>query len=145
MFPEMNFITEEKIKEKEGLKKTLGKTFLIDFTEKKMLKIDGNLIKIDDTRSVRMWIEKTILTEKNKYQIYKTYGMVYREILLGNRFPTPFLYAELEREIKEEMLKHPKIIEVKEFEAVMERSRLKVKFKVILNNFESFEWERYLT
>ncbi len=145
MFPEMNFITEEKIKEKEGLKKTLGKTFLIDFTEKKMLKIDGNLIKIDDTRSVRMWIEKKILTEKNKYQIYKTYGMVYREILLGNRFPTPFLYAELEREIKEEMLKHPKIIEVKEFEAVMERSRLKVKFKVILNNFESFEWERYLT
>ena len=134
MFPEMNFITEEKIKEKEGLKKTLGKTFLIDFTEKKMLKIDGNLIKIDDTRSVRMWIEKKILTEKNKYQIYKTYGMVYREILLGNRFPTPFLYAELEREIKEEMLKHPKIIEVKEFEAVMERSRLKVKFKVILNN-----------
>ena len=110
-----------------------------------MLKRDGRLIKTDDIRSIRMWIEKKILTEKYKYQIYKTYGLGYREMLLGKRFPTLFLYAELEREIEEEILKHPNITEIENFEAVMIRSRLKIKFKVILDNFESFEWERYLT
>ena len=66
-------------------------------------------------------------------------------MLLGKRFPTPFLYAELEREIEEEMKKHPKISEIEDFEAIMERNRLKTKFRVILDNFESFEWEAFLS
>ena len=144
MFPEINFINGKEIEKIEN-KEKIGKTFLIDFTQGKMLKRDGRLIKTDDIRSIRMWIEKKILTEKYKYQIYKTYGLGYREMLLGKRFPTPFLYAELEREIEEEILKHPNITEIENFEAVMIRSRLKIKFKVILDNFESFEWERYLT
>ena len=144
MFPEIEFITEQ-----EALaiaeERKLGKTFLIDFDKQKMLKLDGKLIKTDDERSIRMWIEKKILTEKNKYKIYNKYGMEYREMLLGKRFPTLFLYAELEREVKEEMLKHPRIYQIENFEAIMERSRLKITFKVILDNFKTFEWEKYLT
>lgn len=143
MFPEINFPNNEI--EKNENKEKMGKTFLIDFTKGKMLKRDGKLIKTDDIRSIRMWIEKKILTEKHKYRIYKTYGLEYREMLLGNRFPTPFLYAELEREIEEEMMKHPRITEIQDFEAVMIRSCLKVKFKVVLDDFQTFEWERYLT
>ena len=144
MFPEINFINGKEIEKIEN-KEKIGKTFLIDFTEGKMLKRDGRLIKTDDIRSIRMWIEKKILTEKYKYQIYKTYGLGYKEMLLGKRFPTPFLYAELEREIEEEMKKHPKILEIEDFEAIMERNRLKTKFRVILDNFESFEWEAFLS
>ena len=143
MFPNVKFIDENEIKELEK-ESSLGKTFLIDFTEGKMLKKDGRLIKTDDIRSIRMWIEKKLLTEKYKYKIYKTYGLGYKEMLLGNRFPTPFLYAELEREIEEEMKKHPRILEIEDFEAIMERNRLKTKFKVILDNYESFEWEAFL-
>ena len=143
MFPNIKFVGENQIEELKE-ESTLGKTFLIDVTQGKMLKRDGRLIKTDDTRSIRMWIEKKLLTEKYKYKIYKTYGLGYKEMLLGNRFPTPFLYAELEREIEEEMKKHPRILEIEDFEALMERNRLKTKFKVILDNFESFEWEAYL-
>ena len=144
MFPNIKFIGENEI-EKLEKESSLGKTFLIDFTEGKMLKRDGRLIKTDDIRSIRMWIEKKILTEKYKYQIYKTYGLGYKEMLLGKRFSTPFLYAELEREIEEEMKKHPKILEIEDFEAIMERNRLKTKFRVILDNYESFEWEAFLS
>ena len=144
MFPNVKFIGENEIKELEK-ESSLGKTFLIDFTEGKMLKKDGRLIKTDDIRSIRMWIEKKLLTEKYKYKIYKTYGLGYKEMLLGKRFPTPFLYAELEREIEEEMKKHPRILEIEDFEAIMERNRLKTKFKLILYNYESFEWEAFLS
>ena len=71
MFPNVKFIGENEIKELEK-ESSLGKTFLIDFTEGKMLKKDGRLIKTDDIRSIRMWIEKKLLTEKYKYKIYKT-------------------------------------------------------------------------
>ena len=69
MFPEINFINGKEIEKIEN-KEKIGKTFLIDFSEGKMLKRDGRLIKTDDIRSIRMWIEKKILTEKYKYQIY---------------------------------------------------------------------------
>ena len=97
-----------------------------------------------------MWIEKKILTEKYKYQIYKTYGMVYREMLLGKRFPTLFLYAELEREIEEEILKHPNITEIENFEAIMERNKLKTKFSTPLKKSFSnivkkyYEHQKYI-
>ena len=145
MFPNVKFIGENEIKELEKESSSLGKTFLIDFTEGKMLKKDGRLIKTDDIRSIRMWIEKKLLTEKYKCKIYKTYGLGYKEMLLGKRFPTPFLYAELEREIEEEMKKHPRVLEIEDFEAIMERNRLKTKFRVILDNYESFEWEAFLS
>ena len=68
MFPNVKFIGENEIRELEK-ESSLGKTFLIDFTKGKMLKKDGRLIKTDDIRSIRMWIEKKLLTEKYKYKI----------------------------------------------------------------------------
>ena len=41
----------------------MAKTFLIDFQKKRMLRSNGKLIKTDDERAVRMWIEKVLLTE----------------------------------------------------------------------------------
>ena len=50
-----------------------------------MLRSNGKLIKTDDERAVRMWIEKVLLTEKFKWNIYKEngsnqYGMTYKQI-----------------------------------------------------------------
>ena len=72
MFPNVKFIGENEIKELEK-ESSLGKTFLIDFTAGKMLKKDGRLIKTDDIRSIRMWIEKKLLTEKYIMNIHKIY------------------------------------------------------------------------
>jgi len=58
MFPNVKFIDENEIKELEKESSSLGKTFLIDFTEGKMLKKDGRLIKTDDIRSIRMGLKR---------------------------------------------------------------------------------------
>lgn len=120
---------------------TLGKTFLIDFAKQKMLKQDGKLIKTDDERSVRMFIEKVLLTEKNKWVIYTTYGMEYRKNLLSKRFPTPFLQAEFIRELDETLAKHPRILYIKDLKVQMIRHTLHTSFTVILKGFKSFKWE----
>lgn len=148
ILPKINFIdystnntTVDKI--------TNGKTFLIDFQKKRMLRSNGKLIKTDDERAVRMWIEKVLLTEKYKWNIYKEngsnqYGMTYKVNLLGQRFPTPVLYSEFERELIETMKKNKQILEINILEIKLEKHTLKTKFDVTLKDFTRFEWEGYL-
>ena len=125
-------------------KNSNGKTFLIDFQKKKMLRSNGKLIKTDDERAVRMWIEKVLLTEKHKWDIYIEYGMTYKADLLGQRFPTPVLYSEFERQLIETMLKNKQIIDINILEIKLEKHTLKTKFEVTLKDFTRFEWEGYL-
>ena len=148
ILPEINFI--DYLKQVAEIKKeTNGKTFLIDFKKGKMLRKNGKLIKTDDERAVRMWLEKVLLTEKYKWNIYKSnginqYGMTYKANLQGQRFPTPVLYSEFIRELKETILKNKQIIEIKNIDIQLIKHTLETKFTVVLKDFQEFEWEGYL-
>ena len=114
-----------------------------------MLRKNGKLIKTDDERAVRMWLEKVFLTEKYKWNIYKgnginQYGMTYKANLQGQRFPTPVLYSEFIRELKETILKNKQIIEIKNIDIQLIKHKLETKFTVVLKDFQEFEWEGYL-
>ncbi|MCF0169010.1 MAG: DUF2634 domain-containing protein [Fusobacterium varium] len=148
ILPEINFIDYSK-QVAEIQKETNGKTFLIDFKKGKMLRKNGKLIKTDDERAVRMWLEKVLLTEKYKWNIYKSngtnqYGMTYKANLQGQRFPTPVLYSEFIRELKETILKNKQIIEIKNIDIQLVKHTLETKFTVVLKDFQEFEWEGYL-
>lgn len=148
ILPEINFIDYSK-QVAEIKKETNGKTFLIDFKKGKMLRKNGKLIKTDDERAVRMWLEKVFLTEKYKWNIYKgnginQYGMTYKANLQGQRFPTPVLYSEFIRELKETILKNKQIIEIKNIDIQLIKHTLETKFTVVLKDFQEFEWEGYL-
>ena len=119
-------------------------TFLVDFKEKKFLKKNGKLIKSNDVRIVRMWIEKILLTFKDRYKIYEDYGMSYYDLIIGRRFPTGFLYAELKREIEETMLSNPQIVNIENFNAELVKRSLYVNFNVYLIDGSNFSWEVYL-
>ena len=148
ILPKIDFVDYSK-QETNNSKNSNGKTFLIDFQKKKLLKSNGQLIKTDDERAVRMWIEKVLLTEKFKWNIYKEnglnqYGMRYKSMLLGQRFPTPILYSEFERELIETISKNKQIKEIKNIEINLDRHTLKTRFDVVLQDFKTFEWEGYL-
>ena len=163
ILPEINFIVYSK-QVAEIQKETNGKTFLIDFKKGKMLRKNGKLIKTDDERAVRMWLEKVLLTEKYKWNIYKSnginqYGMTYKANLQGQRFPTPVLYSEFIRELKKTqfktdihqiflltktILKNKQIIEIKNIDIQLIKHTLETKFTVVLKDFQEFEWEGYL-
>ena len=72
ILPKIDFVDYSK-QDTTNNKNSNGKTFLIDFQKKKLLKSNGQLIKTDDERAVRMWIEKVLLTEKYKWNIYKIF------------------------------------------------------------------------
>ena len=148
ILPKIDFVDYSK-QDTNNSKNSNGKTFLIDFQKKKLLKSNGQLIKTDDERAVRMWIEKVLLTEKYIWNIYKIngpkkYGMKYKAMLLSQRFPTPVLYSEFERELTETMKKNKQIIEIRNIDIKLEKHTLKTKFEVVLKDFKTFEWEGYL-
>ncbi|MCF0163243.1 MAG: DUF2634 domain-containing protein [Fusobacterium necrophorum] len=148
ILPEIGFVDYLKSTNIQGKRKN-GKTFLIDFQKGKMLRRNGKLIKTDDERSVRMWIEKVLLTEKYKWNIYKNngsnqYGMRYKAMLLGQRFPTPVLYSEFTRELEETVLKNKQIKEIKDIDVKLVKHALETRFTVVLQDFHEFEWEGYL-
>lgn len=148
ILPKIDFVDYSK-QEANNSKNSNGKTFLIDFQKKKLLKSNGQLIKTDDERAVRMWIEKVLLTEKYKWNIYKSngpnqYGMKYKAMLLSQRFPTPVLYSEFERELIETMKKNNQIVELKNINILLDKNVLKTNFTVVLKDFKEFEWEGYL-
>ena len=148
ILPKIDFVDYSK-QEANNSKNSNGKTFLIDFQKKKLLKSNGQLIKTDDERAVRMWIEKVLLTEKYKWNIYKSngpnqYGMKYKAMLLSQRFPTPVLYSEFERELIETMKKKNQIVELKNINILLDKNVLKTNFTVVLKDFKEFEWEGYL-
>ena len=148
ILPKIDFVDYSK-QDTNNSKNSNGKTFLIDFQKKKLLKSNGQLIKTDDERAIRMWLEKVLLTEKFKWNIYKEnglnqYGMRYKAMLLGQRFPTPVLYSEFERELIETVAKNKQIKEIKNIEINLDRHTLKTRFDVVLQDFKTFEWEGYL-
>lgn len=144
VLPKINFMEVGDLEKTQKTNKKTGKTFLIDFSKGKMLRQNGKLIKTDDERAIRMWLEKVLLTEKHKYQIYKNYGMEYKENIQGNRFPTPILYSEFIRELHETVAKNHKILEIKNIDVKLIRNTLNTKFTVVLSNFQEFEWEANL-
>ena len=148
ILPKIDFVDYSKQDITNGKNRNC-KTFLIDFQKKKLLKSNGQLIKTDDERVVRMWIEKVLLTEKYKWNIYKyngpnQYGMKYKAMLLSQRFPTPVLYSEFERELTETMKKNNQIVELKNINILLDKNVLKTNFTVVLKDFKEFEWEGYL-
>lgn len=147
MFPQIELNVQEELQKEE--QERGRNTFLVDFQKGVFLKQNGRHIKTDDNRSVRMFIEKVLLTRKFKYKVYKDngetqYGVSFYDLIGGSRFPTGFLYAELHREITETLLEDERIESIEEFKARLERKRLHISFHVTLKNNSRFEWEGYI-
>lgn len=132
--------------EPEGQAERRGKTLDFDFNLGDFVTRDGRLQKIDGEDALRVRIEKCIRTEADKYQIYlqdsAPYGV--RTFDLTNRkLPQAFLFAEIEREITEALLRDTEITGVYGFEFDREGRTLAVAFTVesVFGELEAgYEW-----
>ncbi|WDV47148.1 DUF2634 domain-containing protein [Clostridiaceae bacterium M8S5] len=121
-----------------------GRSFLFDFEKGEFVLRNGNTVLADEIESIQIWIEKVLLTEKYKYNIYKRddgkeYGVMLQDLIIGTNYPRAFVEAEIRREIKNELTKHPRILSISNFSIDKRNPELYVSFKVNLvsgNNFD---------
>ena len=95
-----------------------GKSFLFDFEIGEFVIKDGKPVEVNGYDSLKMWIKKVLKTTANKYDVYikkDEYGIEDLKELITSDLPFPFIKAEIERLIKETLLKNTAIQSVQNF------------------------------
>lgn len=94
-----------------------GKSFLFDFNTGEFVIKDGKLVEIDGYDALKIWINKVLKTTKNKFEIYNNtnYGITDFRELITNGFPLAFIKSEIEREVRNILLKNTSINSVENF------------------------------
>lgn len=135
MFPGQNNSIKDNAKNNSSEIYSNGKSFLFDFNSGEFKLQDGKLSTIEKLEALKSWINKILRTDKNKYEIYKntSYGVENLKDLLTSNYPFEFIKAEIERSVKEILLKNKNIKSVERFEFERNNRLLKVSFNVISN------------
>ena len=133
MFPE----TDELLISENTVENTGGtKSFLYDFSKGDFVIRDGKLVPCDSLEAIKVWIEKIIRTEKNRFPIYDgtEYGCYLEDLIIGNNYTVEFVEAELKREIEEALLQHPKITSIGSFTLHRDKTLLSVTLEVNISD-----------
>ncbi|CAK7083816.1 DUF2634 domain-containing protein [Tissierella sp.] len=128
-------ITELELpKQDSNVIKDLGKTFLYDFKKREFILKDGKPIEAVGKKGIEIWIEKVLRTQKNRWKIYDEvdYGTTIEDLIVGHSYPKSFLESELKREITQEVLKHPRIESLTNWDFIRVNDKLRVIFTVNL-------------
>ena len=118
-----------------------GKSFSFDFSSGDFEIADGKLVEIDGIEALKAWIVKVLKTDKSKFRIYENtdYGVTDLKELIASKYPLPFIVSEIEREVKETLLKNSNIKSVQDFKFERNKRELSVSFSAytIYGNIKS--------
>ena len=122
------------ILEERAIKSNMGKSYSFNFSKGDFEMQDGQPVISDEETSIKVWIEKILRTEKNRYKIYDgtPYGCQLEDLIIGNNYPASFVESELQREVSEAILQHPKISSIADFQINRLINSAEVTFSVIL-------------
>ena len=112
------------------------KSYLFDFDSGDFVVRDGKLIECDDIDAIKVWIEKILRTEKDRYSIYNDteYGCHLEDLIIGNSYTVEFIEAELKREIEDALKQNSQIKSVTNFQIIRSKHSITVTLEVVLND-----------
>lgn len=132
MFPNSTGVTlNNETKSSSGVK-----SYLFDFDSGDFIVRDGKLVECDGIDAIKVWMEKILRTEKDRYPIYDNteYGCHLEDLIIGNSYTAEFIEAELKREIEDALKQNPKITSVTNFNITRNTNAITVTLEVVLND-----------
>lgn len=115
----------------------IGKSFLYDFEKGDFVIRNGRLVEVHGIESLKVWIEKVIRTEVDRFRIYKGTGYgVGLEKVIGSNLPEELVEGEIERKITETLTEHPHINRIERWWFERDGRRLRISFRVITSETE---------
>lgn len=110
-----------------------GVSFDFDFEAGEFILIDGKLKEIDGKQALKVWINKIIDTDKDKFDIYKidseNYGLSLKEHLHNSKH-SGLVYANIQNELETMLTTHPDIYGLNNFEFTRNKRTLTVNFTI---------------
>lgn len=113
-----------------------SKTYLFDFTAGEFVVRDGKLAECDGLEAIKVWIEKILRTEKDRFQIYfgTEYGCRLEDLIIGSNYSAAFIEAELKREIEDALLHNSRISSVSNFKITRGASNVTIEVEVTFDD-----------
>lgn len=93
----------------------------------------GEPIVITGIDALKMWVEKILRTQLNRYPIYRgtSYGANIEDLAIGKTYEAGFAESELRREIEAALLQHEDIQSISEFSVSRSGGVLEVTFTML--------------
>lgn len=90
----------------------------------------GNILIVTGIDAIKIWILKTLMTPRAKYEIYTyLYGNDF-EMLIGEMNQKAYIKSEIKRYIKEALLVNYYIKDLSNFKIEFEGSKIYISFKI---------------
>lgn len=108
----------------------MKKTFGFDFKSGEFKMKNKNPVVLEGIDALKLWIEKCMRTQLNRYSIYKgtQYGANIEDLIIGKSYGSGFAESELRREIEEALLRHEDIQSLEDFSVTTKGSLMEVSF-----------------
>lgn len=105
-------------------------TYNFDFEQGEFVLSGGAVGVLTDVYALKLWIDKTIRTQLDRYSIYdgKDYGANIEDLVIGKSYGFDFVESELKREIETALLKHDDILDLNNFTVTKDKATLNVSF-----------------
>lgn len=111
----------------------MKKTFDFDFGNGEFVMKDGNPVILSGINALKLWIQKCIRTQLNRYSIYKgkQYGANIEDLVIGKSYNFDFAESELRREIETALLQNEDIQSMSSFSVKKTGSTLDISLTLI--------------
>lgn len=135
MFPD-NFIENTTTKNETV---EVGIDFLFDYSTGQHSMKNAVLVECTTLQGIQQFIQNVLRTKVNAYKVYtegetEAFGISIYDYLGYRTLPMGYINSELKREVTEQLLKHPLIIEVTDWIGTREKRGLHISFTVKLND-----------
>ena len=111
----------------------MKKTFDFDFKAGEFIMKNGNPVVLSGIDALKLWIQKCIRTQLNRYSIYmgKQYGANIEDLVIGKSYGIDFVESELRREIETALLQNEDIQSMSSFSIKKTGSTLNISLTLI--------------
>lgn len=134
MFPSQTTVTTLEVDTTSTTVTSGGKSPQFDFDAGDFVVKDGKVVTVTGLQALKLWIQKTLKTEKNKYKIYNNNNVEkYGVSLLGiitSKQPLSYIQAQVQTLVTEALTKNNDIKSVTNFSFIRDKRLLNCTFTV---------------
>lgn len=111
--------------------KSIPREYKYNFNERKIVLVNGSPQWVEGIEAIKIWIYKTLLTQRGYYMAYSfNYGQDYED-LISSTLSREALKSEAKRMTEEALFDNENILKIEEFNATIYGSKIEISFIAI--------------
>lgn len=111
--------------------KEIPREYKYDFKRKEIVMVNGSPRLVEGVEAIKIWIYKTLLTQRGYYMAYSfDYGQDYED-LIGSGLSIEALKSEAKRMTEEALFDNENILKIEDFDASISGDKIEISFTAI--------------